>query len=200
MKLKRYFDVFVSIVLLIIFSPILLIIAGAILYTMGRPVLFTQERVGYNERVFLMRKFRTMGNQRDVHGRLLPDVQRITALGRFLRATSLDELPELFHVLSGDMSLVGPRPLLPQYIPRYTAFQRRRHEVLPGISGWAQVNGRQNLKFSKRIELDVCYVDNQSFGLDLKILLLTVLRVVQRDGVKVTQSVEEVDDLRVLGS
>lgn len=199
MKLKRCFDVFVSIALLIILSPILLIIAGSILYAMGRPVLFTQERVGYNERVFLMHKFRTMGSQRDVHGRLLPDEQRITALGRFLRATSLDELPELFHVLRGEMSLVGPRPLLPKYIPRYTAFQQRRHEVLPGITGWAQVNGRQNLKFSKRIELDVWYVDNQSLGLDLKILLLTVLRVVQRDGVKVTQSVEEVDDLRVLG-
>lgn len=171
------------------------LVAVLVRINLGSPVLFRQTRPGFRGNLFMMYKFRTMNDKRDSDGRLLPDTERLTPFGRFLRSTSLDELPELFNVLRGEMSLVGPRPLLREYLDRYTPEQARRHEVRPGITGWAQVNGRQNIKFSKRLEYDVWYVDHQSFVLDLKILLLTILRVMQREGVKSGQDVQEVDDL-----
>jgi lipopolysaccharide/colanic/teichoic acid biosynthesis glycosyltransferase len=150
---------------------------------MGFPVLFYQTRPGLNEKPFTMLKFRTMRDAFDSEGRPLPDAERLTPLGRFLRATSLDELPELWNVLKGDMSLVGPRPLLPQYLDRYTAFERRRHEVKPGLTGWAQIGGRNSLTWHDKFKLDVWYVDNWSLSLDLKILLRTVSTVLRRDGI-----------------
>jgi sugar transferase EpsL len=161
----------------------------------GSPVIFCQQRPGLNGKPFMMYKFRTMTEDRDAAGKLLQDADRLTPFGRFLRSTSLDELPELINVLKGEMSLVGPRPLLMEYLDKYTVTQSRRHEVRPGITGWAQVNGRQNVKFSKRFEYDVWYVDHQSLFLDLKILFLTFFRVLKSDGVKSGQDVKEIDDL-----
>jgi len=146
-------------------------------------VIFTQERPGLHGRIFKMYKFRTMRDLRDAGGNLLPDEQRLTKLGRFLRSTSLDELPELFNVLKGEMSLVGPRPLLVAYLDRYTPEQARRHEVLPGITGWAQVNGRNAISWEEKFKLDVWYVDHQSFWLDLKILFMTLAKVFKREGI-----------------
>jgi len=168
---------------LIVLAPLLGAIAVVNRFALrGNPV-FVQSRVGKDDRLFSFYKFRTMTNARDAAGKLLPDEERLTALGRFLRATSLDELPQLWNVLKGDMSLVGPRPLLPEYLPRYTAFQRRRHEVKPGITGWVQVNGRNSLTWEQKFELDVWYVDHQSFWLDVKILCLTMLQLLRRDGI-----------------
>jgi sugar transferase EpsL len=150
---------------------------------LGAPVIFKQQRPGLHGRPYLMYKFRTMQNASGKEGNPLPDEQRLTALGSFLRKTSLDELPELFNVLQGNMSLVGPRPLLMEYLPRYTREQARRHEVKPGITGWAQVNGRNAISWEKKFELDVWYVDNRSIMLDLKILWMTLIRVVKREGV-----------------
>jgi lipopolysaccharide/colanic/teichoic acid biosynthesis glycosyltransferase len=150
---------------------------------MGKPVFFRQLRIGYRERPFAFFKFRTMTEARDSRGMLLCDAQRLTALGQFLRASSLDELPQVWNVLKGEMSLVGPRPLLPEYLPRYDMRQRRRHEVKPGITGWAQVKGRNALDWEQKFELDAWYVDHRNFWLDLKILWLTLLRVLQRDGI-----------------
>jgi sugar transferase EpsL len=181
---KRSFDLCAAILGLALFSPILLLLGAVIAALMGRPVLFRQRRVGWGERPFWFYKFRTMNEARDRDGRLLPDAQRLTAAGRFLRSTSLDELPQLWNVLKGEMSLVGPRPLLPEYVGRYSAFQRRRHEVLPGITGWAQVNGRNALAWERKFELDVWYVDNRSLRLDLKILWMTLLGVLRRDGIR----------------
>jgi len=158
-------------------------------------VLFRQQRPGLGGRPFAIYKFRTMTDARDQQGQLLPDAERLTPFGRFLRSTSLDELPELWNVLQGDMSLVGPRPLLMQYLSRYTPEQARRHEVRPGITGWAQVNGRQTILFSKRLELDIWYVDHVSLSLDLKIILLTIPRAIASHGVVLGQEVTEVDDL-----
>lgn len=180
---KRIFDLVVSLILLIILSPLFIIIAIAIYFTMGAPVLFKQVRPGLHGIPFTMYKFRTMTEDRDADGRLLPDEQRITRLGRFLRSTSLDELPELVNVLKGEMSLVGPRPLLMQYLPLYTPEQARRHEVLPGITGWAQVNGRNAISWEDKFKLDVWYVDNWSMSLDIRILLLTVWKVLLREGI-----------------
>jgi lipopolysaccharide/colanic/teichoic acid biosynthesis glycosyltransferase len=146
-------------------------------------VLFRQLRIGHREKVFTFLKFRTMTDVRDQTGKLLADEHRLTALGRFLRSTSLDELPQLWNVLKGDMSLVGPRPLLPEYLPRYTAFQRRRHEVRPGVTGWVQVNGRNSLTWEQKFELDVWYVDHRSLWLDARILWMTVLQVLRREGI-----------------
>ena len=168
---------------LVILSPLMLAFAGLIRVRIGKPVLFRQLRIGHREKVFTFLKFRTMTDVRDQTGKLLADEHRLTALGRFLRSTSLDELPQLWNVLKGDMSLVGPRPLLPEYLPRYTLFQRRRHEVKPGITGWVQVNGRNSLTWEQKFELDVWYVDHQSLWLDVKILWLTVLQVLRRDGI-----------------
>lgn len=180
---KRGIDIVVSLLGLTLGAPVLLLVALLVWLTMGRPILFTQVRPGLHGKPFRMYKFRTMRNAFDPDGRPLPDEQRLTPFGRFLRATSLDELPELWNVLRGEMSLVGPRPLLMQYLERYTPEQRRRHEVRPGITGWAQVNGRNAISWEQKFEYDVWYVDNYSFWLDMKILALTVVRVFRRDGI-----------------
>lgn len=180
---KRFLDVVVSASALVIVLPFLLLIAGLVRLYMGSPVLFCQQRPGRGGEAFEMVKFRSMKDARDAHGVVLDDAQRLTRFGRILRATSLDELPELWNVLRGEMSLVGPRPLLMEYLPLYTPRQARRHEVRPGITGWAQVNGRNSLDWESRFECDVFYVDNLSFWLDLKILWLTVRRVLVRDGI-----------------
>lgn len=180
---KRAFDVLVSIFALLILSPVIAVASILILVRMGSPVLFKQERPGLFGRPFIMYKFRTMANALDDSGSPLPDEDRMTALGRFLRHLSLDELPELWNVLKGEMSLVGPRPLLMEYLPLYSSHQARRHEVLPGITGWAQIHGRNATTWEKRLELDVWYVDNRSFRLDVKILLRTLLKVILREGI-----------------
>lgn len=181
--MKRLFDIVISSLLLILLSPVLLVLSILVRITLGSPVLFRQVRPGLHGRPFTMYKFRTMTDERDDQGRLLPDEQRLTRLGRFLRSTSLDELPELFNVLKGDMSLVGPRPLLMEYLPLYTAEQARRHEVRPGITGWAQVNGRNAISWEEKFKLDVWYVDNWSFWLDIRILLMTLWKVIIREGI-----------------
>ena len=181
--IKRSFDIFTSGLGLIILSPLLMIISLIIFIQMGRPVLFIQMRPGLNGKPFCMYKFRTMTNEKDEQGNLLPDELRLTRLGRFLRSTSLDELPELFNVIKGDMSLVGPRPLLMQYLERYTPEQARRHEVKPGITGWAQINGRNAITWEEKFVLDVWYVDNWSLWLDMKILAMTLVKVFRREGI-----------------
>ena len=180
---KRAVDILGAAIGLIVFGLPMVLIAMAVYATMGRPVLFRQLRAGLHGRPFWLYKFRTMTHARDPGGRLLPDGQRLTRLGRWLRTTSLDELPELWNVLKGDMSLVGPRPLLTEYLERYTPEQARRHEVKPGITGWAQVNGRNALTWEEKFRLDVWYVDNWNLWLDLKILLRTVLKVLRREGI-----------------
>jgi len=181
--LKRTFDLLVSLILLTLLSPLLLVIGVLVRIKLGRPVLFSQERPGLHGQLFRLYKFRTMRDARGPDGRLLPDEERLTKFGRFLRASSLDELPELFNVLKGEMSLVGPRPLLVAYLERYSPEQARRHEVLPGITGWAQVNGRNALSWESKFKLDVWYVDNRTFWLDLKILFLTLWKALKREGI-----------------
>ena len=181
--LKPLFDVVFALLALVIFSPVLLLIMIGIYRQLGRPVFFIQKRPGLKGKPFLLYKFRTMSNARDEHGNLLPDEKRLTKFGQFLRSTSLDELPELFNVLKGDMSLVGPRPLLMEYLPLYSREQMRRHEVKPGITGWAQVNGRNNLSWQERFKLDVWYVDHVSCWLDLKIIFLTLIKIIKREGI-----------------
>lgn len=181
--IKRTMDFFISLIGLVIIFPILIIVAAFIRLNMGSPVIFRQVRPGLHGKPFTMYKFRTMKDEKDGQGNPLPDAQRLTRLGRFLRATSLDELPELWNVLKGDMSLVGPRPLLMEYLQRYTPEQARRHEVKPGITGWAQVNGRNAITWDGRFKLDVWYVDNWSLRLDIKILWLTVLKTLKREGI-----------------
>lgn len=180
---KLLFDRFVAAVLLLLLSPLLLLLAWQVRRHLGSPCLFRQVRPGLGGRPFTMFKFRTMRDAQDAAGRPLPDAERLTPFGRFLRASSLDELPELWNVLRGEMSLVGPRPLLIDYLPLYTAEQARRHEVRPGITGWAQINGRNAQSWGERFRLDVWYVDHQSFFLDLKILFLTVKKVLVREGI-----------------
>ena len=180
---KRLIDVAVSGLALLFLAPVLVLLATMVHLRMGAPVLFRQRRPGLNGAPFTMFKFRTMLDATDDGGRLLDDAQRLTPLGRILRATSLDELPELWNVLKGDMSLVGPRPLLMEYVPLYSEEQARRHEVRPGITGWAQVNGRNALSWEDKFKLDVWYVDNQSLWLDIKILFLTVKKVFAREGI-----------------
>lgn len=180
---KRIFDLITASTCLVIFTPVMAIVAVLVRIVHGKPVLFRQNRPGYQSSLFTVYKFRTMNNARDKQGNLLLDEQRLTRLGRFLRSSSLDELPELFNVLRGEMSLVGPRPLFKHYLERYSPEQARRHEVLPGITGWAQVNGRNALDWEEKFRLDVWYVDNWSFGLDLKILLLTLWKVIKREGI-----------------
>jgi sugar transferase EpsL len=180
---KRLFDLLLTSIGLVVISPILLILALLVLTCHGFPVLFRQVRPGYRARLFTMYKFRTMRDDHDQQGNLLPDEDRLTPLGRFLRSTSLDELPELFNVLRGEMSLVGPRPLLTQYLDRYTSEQARRHEALPGITGWAQVNGRNTLTWEEKFQYDVWYVDHWTFWLDIKILLINFLKVFKREGI-----------------
>ncbi|KAA0014345.1 sugar transferase [Billgrantia pellis] len=181
--LKRLFDIGVAAVLLTVLSPLMLAIAALVRYKLGAPVLFSQERPGLLGRPFRMFKFRTMLDTRDIAGELLPSDRRLTRFGKTLRATSLDELPELWNVLKGEMSLVGPRPLLMEYLPLYSPGQYRRHEVRPGITGWAQVNGRNRLSWEEKFRLDVWYVEHHSMWLDIKILLLTVAKVLARDGI-----------------
>ena len=180
---KRILDLFIASVGLVLISPVLVLIALLVRIFHGSPVLFRQVRPGYRGRLFELYKFRSMTEARDNLGRLLPDEQRLTRWGRFLRATSLDELPEVLNVLRGEMSLVGPRPLLTQYLERYTPEQARRHEVLPGMTGWAQVNGRNVLTWEDKFQLDVWYVDHWSFWLDLKIMSLTIWKVITREGI-----------------
>lgn len=180
---KRAVDIFASLFGLILLSPIILILALCIRRKLGAPVLFRQIRPGMNGKPFEMVKFRTMRDAVDAHGVPLPDDKRMTPFGSFLRASSLDELPELWNVLKGDMSLVGPRPLLMEYLPLYSQEQYRRHDVRPGVTGWAQINGRNALSWEDKFKLDVWYVDNRSIVLDFKILLLTVKKVLVRDGI-----------------
>lgn len=180
---KRLLDIAASLLALVLLSPILTVTALFVRIKLGSPVLFRQQRPGLHGKPFTLLKFRTMNDARDPDGNLLPDEQRLTPFGQFLRRTSLDELPELFNVLRGEMSLVGPRPLLMQYLERYTSEQMRRHEVKPGITGWAQVNGRNALSWEEKFALDVWYVDHLSFWLDLKIILLTIWKVLRREGI-----------------
>ncbi|CEO09888.1 UDP-galactose phosphate transferase [[Clostridium] sordellii] len=181
--IKRAIDVLSATIGLIVISPIIIIVAILVRIKLGTPILFKQDRVGKNGKIFKMIKFRTMVDATDKFGNILPDEERLTKFGKLLRSTSLDELPELINVLKGDMSLVGPRPLLVKYIELYSKEQWRRHEVKPGITGWAQINGRNSITWSEKFKLDVWYVDNTSIFLDFKILLLTVLKVIRRDGI-----------------
>lgn len=187
--LKRVFDVVAALTALILLSPILIWVALKVRSRLGSPVIFRQRRPGLNGKPFDMIKFRTMLEAYDEHGKPLPNEQRMTPFGKWLRATSLDELPELWNVLKGNMSLVGPRPLRMEYLPLYNAHQARRHELRPGITGWAQINGRNSLSWEQKFDLDVWYVDNQSFLLDLKILFLTVKKVVVKEGINASEEV-----------
>jgi len=180
---KRIFDILTSSLGLVIFFPVIVVVAVLVRYKLGAPVIFHQSRPGLNGEIFNILKFRTMLEATDVSGNSLPDDQRLTRFGRLLRATSLDELPELWNVLTGDMSLVGPRPLLVEYLPLYNEFQAQRHNMRPGITGWAQINGRNAVSWDEKFNLDVWYVENQSFWLDIKILLLTVKKVLMRDDI-----------------
>jgi sugar transferase EpsL len=181
--MKRVFDIISSAVALVVLSPLLIMVALLIRWKMGSPVLFGQMRPGYKGRPFTLYKFRTMNDKRDAKGNLLTDADRLKSFGRFLRASSLDELPELWNVLKGDMSLVGPRPLLMQYLTHYTPEQGRRHEVRPGITGWAQVNGRNAITWEEKFKLDVWYVDHWSLWLDVKVIFLTVWKILKREGI-----------------
>lgn len=188
MKLKNLFDKTLALFLIILFSPIYIVVSLLIFFKMGSPILFRQKRPGYKEKIFGIYKFRTMTNEKDANGNLLPDDKRLIGIGRFIRSTSLDELPQLFNVLKGEMSFVGPRPLLEEYLPLYNAKQKRRHDVKPGITGWAQVNGRNAISWEQKFDYDVWYVDNQSFWLDIKILWLTFLKVVKRSDISSSTS------------
>ena len=181
--LKRFLDILLAFAALVILSPLMLLLAIWIRVTMGTPVLFKQTRPGLHGKPFTMYKFRTMTDARDPQGNLLPDEQRLTKLGQFLRSASLDELPELINVLKGEMSLVGPRPLLMAYLDRYSPEQFRRHEVRPGITGWAQVNGRNAISWEEKFKLDVWYVDHWNLWLDLKILAMTLRKVIKQEGI-----------------
>lgn len=180
---KRFFDLIFTLSALFILLPVIVVVAFLVRFKLGSPILFSQNRPGLHGKVFKMMKFRSMLDAKDKQGNLLPDNERMTKFGAFLRSTSLDELPGLFNVLKGDMSLVGPRPLLVQYLPLYSSEQARRHNVRPGITGWAQVNGRNAISWEQKFKFDVWYVENQSFLLDIKILLLTVRKVFVREGI-----------------
>ena len=181
---KRFLDFTLALCVLIAFSPILLAVSVALHFAnKGAGIFFTQARPGKNGKIFRVVKFKTMTDERDAAGTLLPDHQRMTRVGKFLRKSSLDELPQLFNILRGDMAIIGPRPLLPEYLPLYSPEQARRHEIRPGVTGWAQTNGRNAISWKKKFELDVWYVDHVSFALDVKILFLTALKVVKREGI-----------------
>jgi lipopolysaccharide/colanic/teichoic acid biosynthesis glycosyltransferase len=181
--MKRAFDFLAALVAILLLWPVILTVALLVRLHLGSPVFFRQQRPGLHGKLFEVIKFRTMHDMVDVYGNLMPDAERLTSFGRFLRATSLDELPELWNVLKGNMSLVGPRPLLMQYLERYSPEQARRHEVRPGLTGWAQVNGRNALSWDERFKLDVWYVDHQSFFLDMKIILMTTWKILKREGI-----------------
>ncbi|MGO2074866.1 MAG: sugar transferase [Pseudoalteromonas sp.] len=187
--MKRLFDFIVALSAVVVLSPIIVLVAILVRFKLGGPILFSQQRPGLNGKIFKMFKFRSMTDERDELGNLLPNEKRLTPFGQKLRSTSLDELPGLLNVLKGDMSLVGPRPLLVEYLPLYNREQARRHEMRPGITGWAQVNGRNAISWEDKFKLDVWYVDNQSFWLDVKILLLTVKKVFVRDGINSSDNV-----------
>lgn len=186
---KRLIDFLLSLIAIICISPFLLILMALLYFANeGAGVFFLQERPGLKGRIFKVIKFKTMNEKRGEDGKLLPDLLRITKVGKFVRATSLDELPQLFNVLKGDMALIGPRPLLKQYLPLYSEEQMRRHDVRPGISGWAQVNGRNNLSWTEKFKLDVWYVDHLSFALDIKIIFMTVMKVFKRESINSTET------------
>ena len=186
---KRALDFILSLLGIIILSPVLLIIAILVRVKLGSPIIFKQQRPGLNEKIFTMYKFRTMTDEKDKDGNLLPDKYRLTSFGKFLRSTSLDELPELFNILKGDMSIIGPRPLLVKYLPLYNEKQRRRHEVRPGLSGLAQVSGRNSISWEERFNLDIEYIENITLIKDIEIILLTIKKVLLREGVTSTRSV-----------
>jgi len=194
--LKRAFDIVFSAGWLIGFAPLLLVVAILVRLKLGSPVLFVQERPGLRAKPFRMVKFRTMTDERGPDGELLPDEQRLTSFGRFLRATSLDEFPEMWNVLIGDMSVVGPRPLLMRYVPRYSPFQARRMEVKPGVTGWAQVNGRSAIGWDEKFALDVWYVDHRTFWLDMKIVVMTFFKVLARSGAERDKNVPPLEEFK----
>ena len=181
---KRFLDIFISLVSLIILSPILLIIAILVRINLGKPIIFKQERPGKNEKVFTLYKFRTMTDKKDENGELLPDSERRTKFGDFLRSTSLDELPELVNILVGSMSIIGPRPLLVEYLPYYTEEEHHRHDVRPGLTGWAQANGRNLVNWDDRFKMDLEYVNNLTFLMDVKIIFKTIKIVLKREGIR----------------
>ncbi len=181
--LKPLLDRSLAFVLLLFALPIIAVLALLVRAKMGSPVFFAQKRPGLNEHIFTVYKFRTMTNERDASGELLPDEVRLIGIGKFIRSSSLDELPQLFNVLKGDMSFIGPRPLLVEYLPLYSETQKKRHDVLPGITGWAQVNGRNAISWEQKYEYDVWYVEHLSFWLDLKIIFLTILKVLKKEGI-----------------
>jgi undecaprenyl phosphate N,N'-diacetylbacillosamine 1-phosphate transferase len=187
--IKPFIDRFLALVLLVVFSPLWLLLSVLIYVTMGLPIFFRQERPGYKESIFSIYKFRTMTDEVDEEGKLLEDKQRLKGIGKLIRSTSMDELPQLLNVLRGDMSFVGPRPLLKEYLPLYSEKQKERHSIKPGITGWAQVNGRNSLTWEEKFKYDVWYVDNQSFWLDIKILWLTFLKIINRSDVSSNTSV-----------
>lgn len=189
-EIKRCLDFLISLSGILVLSPVLLVATGILMYAnKGAGAFFLQERPGKHGKIFRVIKFKTMTDERDAEGNLLPDAERLTPAGRFVRSVSLDELPQLINVLKGDMALIGPRPLLPQYLPLYSPEQARRHEIRPGITGWAQVNGRNAISWTKKFQLDVWYVDHCSFLLDLKIVFLTVKKVFVREGISSATSV-----------
>ncbi len=192
---KRPLDIILSLIAIIVLSPLMLIIAVLVRIYLGSPVIFKQQRPGLNEKIFTMYKFRTMTDERDENGELLPDSERLTKFGKFLRSTSLDELPELFNILKGDMSIVGPRPLLVEYLPLYNEHQQRRHEVRPGLSGLAQISGRNAISWEDKFNLDVEYVDNISFLGDWKIIFFTLKKVFIREGINQTEE-EPMEDFK----
>ncbi len=181
--LKPLLDRSLAFVLLLFALPVIAVLALLVRAKMGSPVFFAQKRPGLNEHIFTVYKFRTMTNERDASGELLPDEARLKGIGKFIRSSSLDELPQLFNVLKGDMSFIGPRPLLVEYLPLYSETQKKRHDVLPGITGWAQVNGRNAISWEQKYEYDVWYVEHLSFWLDLKIIFLTILKVLKKEGI-----------------
>jgi len=181
--IKRLFDITLAVILVLLFSPLYIIVSLLILSKMGFPILFRQKRPGLHAKIFGIYKFRTMTNEKDEHGELLPDKKRLVGIGKFIRSASLDELPQIFNVLKGEMSFVGPRPLLIEYLPLYNDKQKKRHDVKPGITGWAQVNGRNAISWEQKFEYDVWYVEHQSFWLDMKILWMTFLKVVKQSDI-----------------
>ncbi len=181
--MKRLFDITLGLILIILFSPLYILVSLSIFMTMGLPILFKQKRPGLNAKIFGIYKFRTMTDEKDEQGTLLPDEKRLPKIGLFLRSASLDELPQIFNVLKGEMSFVGPRPLLIEYLELYSNEQKKRHDVKPGITGWAQVNGRNAISWEQKFNYDTWYVENQSFSLDMKILWMTLLKVIKRSGI-----------------
>ena len=192
---KRLIDLLLAVPAFVLFLPVMLVVWVVVAAGLGRPVIFRQRRPGLRGKAFTVLKFRTMTDARDGEGNLKPDIERLTQIGRFLRKSSLDELPQLWNVVAGEMSLVGPRPLLMDYLPHYTPEQQRRHDVMPGITGWAQINGRNVATFSERLKLDVWYVDHWSLWLDARILWRTLAKVLRSSGVRLEQTLDEIDDI-----